>query len=95
MVFIHLTVSDPHPRQISFFIQDYENAAQRAVSLDERISNDAADVSNQYADLVSLAARQAMAGTELTISRDTSDQNNFNMSDVKMFMKYVGSPQNG
>ncbi|KAK6977760.1 hypothetical protein R3P38DRAFT_3472295 [Favolaschia claudopus] len=64
----------------------------RALALDQQILQDASRVSAQYADLVSLAARQAMAGIEITLS--TSDNGSgFNLSDVKAFMKDVGNSQ--
>ncbi|KAJ3525254.1 hypothetical protein NM688_g8429 [Phlebia brevispora] len=78
---------------VTFFIQDYPNAIERAIALDEKILGDAANVSAHYADLVSLAARQALGGTELTIGQSSADSTQFNTSDVKMFMKNLGSQQ--
>lgn len=63
----------------------------RAEALDQRILADAAKVSAHYADLVSLAARQAMGGTELTIGRNIAGSSEWNTSDVKMFLKDVGT----
>ena len=68
------------------FLQDYLAALQRALALDAQIIGNATSLSPHYGDLVSLAARQAMAGVEVTIGRD-SDSGSFNFSDVKMFMK--------
>lgn len=73
------------------FVIDYQNALARAVALDEKIMTAAANVSAHYADLVALAARQAMGGTELTVGRSTSDASQWNTSDTKMFMKNVGT----
>lgn len=73
--------------QITAFLLDYPNALDRAIVLDGQITANASSLSTHYADLASLAARQAMAGTELTIGHDTSDSSKFNFSDVKMFMK--------
>ena len=74
--------------QISNFLQDYPAAAQRSLALDAQITGNASTLSTHYADLVSLAARQAMGGVELTIGRNSeSDSGAFNFSDVKMFMK--------
>jgi hypothetical protein len=50
---------------------------------------DAMAVSTNYADLISLAARQTMGGTEITVSKLSSDQ--WDTTDVKMFMKNVGN----
>ncbi|KAF7794737.1 hypothetical protein EIP86_005875, partial [Pleurotus ostreatoroseus] len=48
-------------------------------------------ISAHYADLVSLAARQAMGGLELTLGRSSLDASQWNTSDVKMFMKNLGT----
>ncbi|KAF7790198.1 hypothetical protein EIP86_001150 [Pleurotus ostreatoroseus] len=73
------------------FVADYPNAYNRAIALDQKLTTAAARISNHYVDLVSLAARQAMAGTELTVSQGTSDPSQWNLSDIKMFMKNVGT----
>ena len=79
--------------QVTSFIADYPNALNRAIALDQKILTAAANVSEHYADLVSLAARQAMGGTELTIGQSTSHsgQLEWDTGDVKMFMKNVGT----
>ncbi|KAJ8095401.1 hypothetical protein PM082_023171 [Marasmius tenuissimus] len=74
-----------------FFIEDYENAAKRADELDQRIMNDTLAISGNYRDLVTLGARQAIAGIEITVSRRTDTA--WNMSDVKAFMKDTGISQ--
>lgn len=71
------------------FLQDWDDASKRAIALDSSILQKASSISSNYADLVSLTARQAMAGMELTISQDNGV---FNTSDVKMFMKNIGTP---
>ncbi|KAI0341899.1 hypothetical protein BDW22DRAFT_1484797 [Trametopsis cervina] len=74
-----------HPTQreaATTFLTDFPNAFQRAVTLDAAILKDATQISSQYADLVSLTARQAMAGTEITIGPNDP-------GDVKMFMKDI------
>ncbi|KAL0063806.1 hypothetical protein AAF712_009251 [Marasmius tenuissimus] len=76
---------------VNFFIKDYENAAKRADELDQRIMNDASTISGNYRNLVALGARQAMAGVEITVSRGTDQE--WNMSDVKAFMKDTGVSQ--
>ena len=61
---------------------------QRAVAFDTSLTQNATKlVSSQYADLVSLTARQAMAGVELTIG---GSNGNWNQSDIQMFMKETG-----
>ena len=52
---------------------------------------DASAISNNYADLVALGARQAMAGVDITVSKGTD--NAWNISDVKVFMKDTGVSQ--
>ena len=75
------------------FVADYPNALNRAIALDQKILAAATNVSDHYADLVSLAARQAMGGTELTIGQtmSSSGQVEWDTGDVKMFMKNVGT----
>ena len=64
---------------------DFPNSLERAKALDARIFSDASAISSNYADLVSLATRQAMAGMELTVGQDGSAAN------VMMFMQDTGS----
>ena len=71
------------------FLDDYENANERASALDSAVLQNATAISAQYGDLVSLAARQAFGSTEISISNGTDG--NWNMSDVKIFMKDVGN----
>ncbi|KAJ7924038.1 DUF1793-domain-containing protein [Mycena leptocephala] len=65
---------------IDAFMSDFPAARTRALALDQQILQDAAAVSQNYADLVSLGTRQAMAGG-----------GSLNLSDVKAFMKDVGN----
>lgn len=93
----HATYTRTGSRQVNNFVADYPNALARATALDQSIMSAATDIdsSGHYTDLVSLAARQAMGGTELTVgrntSRDASGSTQWNTSDVKMFMKNVGT----
>ncbi|GJE94471.1 hypothetical protein PsYK624_106410 [Phanerochaete sordida] len=73
---------------LTSFLQDYSNAVERAESLDLALATNASAVSPHAADLVSLAARQAFAGTELTVGGSGTS---FNTSDVKVFMKDLGA----
>ncbi|KAF8883867.1 hypothetical protein BD779DRAFT_1472365 [Infundibulicybe gibba] len=43
---------------IGAFVKDFPNACQRAIELDQKITSDALSISQDYADLVSLSARQ-------------------------------------
>ena len=52
------------------------------------MTTNASIISSHYADLVSLAARQTMAATELTVG--VAADGSFNTSDVKMFLKNIG-----
>lgn len=73
------------------FATGYMAALQRATALDKKIQDDASSVSSHYADIVSLAARQAMGGTELTIVQNSTGTSDWSTSDVKMFIKDLGT----
>ncbi|KAJ7585369.1 hypothetical protein C8J56DRAFT_828575 [Mycena floridula] len=73
---------------IDNFLADFPEALKRAVALDRQIMGAAQQVSDDYLDLVSLVTRQAIAGTDITISKSTSS--GWNMSDVKAFMRDTG-----
>jgi hypothetical protein len=68
---------------------DFPAARTRAIAFDQKILQDAAAVSQDYADLVSLGTRQAMAGIKITLT--TLPDGSFNLSDVRAFMKDVGN----
>ena len=70
------------------FINDFDNATQRAQALDQRILQDAASVSGLLGDLVSLAVPQVYGSAQITIGTDANG--NFDDSDVMIFMKNVG-----
>ncbi|KAJ6479162.1 hypothetical protein DFH09DRAFT_1215072, partial [Mycena vulgaris] len=76
---------------IDAFVEDFPSARARAIALDQKILQDAGAVSKEYADLVSLATRQAIAGVEITLS--TTESGGWNFSDVQAFMKDVGNSQ--
>ncbi|SJL15644.1 uncharacterized protein ARMOST_19148 [Armillaria ostoyae] len=78
------TISDA----TDFFLSDFSDAKQRAIDLDNKVMSDARQISDNYADLVTLAARQALA-VDITVSRDSKGQ--WNASDVMSFMKDVGN----
>ena len=50
---------------------------------------DAAQISSEYVDLVSLGARQTFGALDITVF--TGDNGNVDASDVKIFMKDVGT----
>ncbi|EMD37367.1 hypothetical protein CERSUDRAFT_114040 [Gelatoporia subvermispora B] len=68
---------------------NFNETVQRAQSLDNKIIQDALKISPQYADLVSLAARQVFGATEITVSNGSDRQ--WNISDTLMFMKDIGN----
>ena len=68
---------------------DFPSILDNAINLDQQILSAASAVSPQYANLVSLAARQTIGSTELTISKGSDGS--WNTSDVKAFMKDVGT----
>ncbi|KAJ7171489.1 hypothetical protein C8R46DRAFT_1263038 [Mycena filopes] len=74
---------------IAAFIDDFPAARTRAIALDTQILQAASAVSQDYADLVSLATRQALAGMDITLS--TKPDGSWNFSDVKAFMKDIGN----
>ncbi|THH15285.1 hypothetical protein EUX98_g9487 [Antrodiella citrinella] len=71
------------------FLLDSDDARQRAVALDTQILGDTSNISSAYFKLVSIAARQTLGATELTVANGTDG--NWNTSDVMMFMKDIGS----
>ncbi|KAF8883844.1 hypothetical protein BD779DRAFT_813306 [Infundibulicybe gibba] len=73
---------------IGAFVEDFPNARQRAIELDQKITTDALSISQGYADLVSLSARQTMGGIDITTSKGSDNQ--WNASDTMIFMKSVG-----
>ncbi|KAK7045353.1 hypothetical protein VNI00_007602 [Paramarasmius palmivorus] len=69
---------------IQAFLIDFSNAKSRAEILDDKILSEARKVSPNYADLVSLSARQTFGGVETAVSSSGS---------ARMFMKDVGISQ--
>lgn len=78
----------PSFEKISAFATDFSNARGRAEQLDARLISAANAISSDYADLLSIAARQVYGATELTIAKGSDGQ--FNKSDVMMFMRNIG-----
>ncbi|KAK0211727.1 hypothetical protein IW262DRAFT_1519488 [Armillaria fumosa] len=82
-----LTAYDTVKEAIDFFLSDFSGAKQRAITLDNSTISNASQISDDYADLVGLAARQALA-VDITVSKDRDNQ--WNTSDVMTFMKGIG-----
>ena len=74
--------------KIDYFLLDFSNAKARADALDSYLLASAMNISETYADIVAVSAREIMGSTELTVSMGTDNQ--WNMSDIMMFMKDVG-----
>ncbi|OCH88863.1 DUF1793-domain-containing protein [Obba rivulosa] len=74
---------------ISDFLINYTTTSQRAQALDSKIQQDALNISSEYADLVSLAARQVFGSIDITISKGSDGQ--WNTSDIMIFMKDMGN----
>ncbi|KAK7462172.1 hypothetical protein VKT23_007775 [Stygiomarasmius scandens] len=74
---------------VDFFLEDYESAVLRAEDLDARVLQDTASAAagkeEEYFNLVSLGARQTLAGFDITFTA-TQDNN----SDIKAFTKNTG-----
>ncbi|KAJ7585371.1 hypothetical protein C8J56DRAFT_946578 [Mycena floridula] len=73
---------------IDSFLADFPDALNRAVAFDQRVMQAADQVSLDYADLVSLVARQTLAGVDWTVSRTSNGD--WDLSDVKAFMRDTG-----
>ena len=74
--------------KVDYFLLDFSNAKARADDLDMYLLTSAANISEIYADMVAISARQVIGSTELTVSMGADNQ--WNMSDIMMFMKDVG-----
>ena len=74
--------------KVDSVVLDFSDAKDRSNKLDTQILGSANSISETYSNLVSLAARQAMGSTELTVGMGSDGK--WNSSDVKMFMKNIG-----
>ena len=86
-----ITCSRNNQHQIDSVTSDFSAAYDRAVALDAKIMGDAAKISSQYVDLVSLATRQTLSALEITAFNDSNGK--INSSDVMIFMKDIGTSQ--
>ena len=74
-------------------MNDYANAVETTAELDTKLQIAASNISSNYADLVSLSLRQVMGTMDITIKKDSD--NNWNTSDIKIFMKNIGGVGGG
>ncbi|KAI8993903.1 DUF1793-domain-containing protein [Trametes punicea] len=67
----------------------YPDVLDRAIAFDNAVVANASKISPHYVDLVSLAIRQTMGSMDITVS--TGSDGKPNASDVRIFMKDIGS----
>ena len=91
--FLYTLFLQRRPTQIEFFINDYNNATQSASNLDTKVQSDASAISSNYANLAALSLRQVLASTDITIKK--SSDNEWDLTDVKIFMKNIGNVGGG
>ncbi|KIY49337.1 DUF1793-domain-containing protein [Fistulina hepatica ATCC 64428] len=72
---------------VSFFLNDYSDALQRAQALDEQAQSDASQYGDNYAGIVVMSIRQALGAMEIT----RKSGNSFDTDDVLLFMKEISS----
>ncbi|PCH43429.1 DUF1793-domain-containing protein, partial [Wolfiporia cocos MD-104 SS10] len=65
---------------------NFAAALSRATELDNRVIAATSNISTDYTDIVSLGARQAFAGIDITVTNDTDGA-----WDIKIFMKNIGT----
>ncbi|KAH8101093.1 DUF1793-domain-containing protein, partial [Cristinia sonorae] len=70
---------------LAFFLNFQGVSFAHANAIDSQINSQAQQVSSDYAAVLAMSLRQAFAGTELTISKNSDGS--FNTSDVLMFTK--------
>ena len=75
--------------QIDAWTTSFSDIQARAIAFDEAVMGNASKVSSHYVDLVSLATRQTLGSLDITVSTDSTGQPN--ASDVRIFMKDLGS----
>jgi hypothetical protein len=70
-------------------ISNFSDVFSNAMAFDANITNMASSImpGGEYSDLVSLAIRQVLSSTELTIAKGADGT--FNTSDVMLFMRDV------
>ncbi|KIY67059.1 hypothetical protein CYLTODRAFT_376814 [Cylindrobasidium torrendii FP15055 ss-10] len=76
------------PDALTQFLANFENAQSAAVAFDTSFTDSAKKVSDEYAQLVSIGALQALGTMEWTVSQ--SSDGSWNISDSMAFMKDIG-----
>lgn len=66
-------------------MSDFDRASTAAIQFDTELLYNASIISTQYADLVSLSARQIFGSLDITISQGHGGD--WNASDILIFMK--------
>ena len=79
--------------KIEDVINHFDDALAAAITLDNKILSDGRQITQQYAEILALATRQAIGALEYTIDKTSSGH--FSTSDVKAFMKDMGSVGSG
>ena len=75
---------------LSFFHGDYATVSQMSAQFDSQIQSAASgNVSENYAALCAIAARQVYSGLEITVGKDASGA--YNTSDVMVFVKEIAT----
>ncbi|KAJ7068393.1 DUF1793-domain-containing protein [Mycena amicta] len=77
---------------ITSFLGDYKTAVTRNAAFDAKVQKDASAISDDYAAIVALSIRQAMAAMEITLSKNADGS--FNTTDILVFMKEISSDGN-
>ncbi|EJD03589.1 DUF1793-domain-containing protein [Fomitiporia mediterranea MF3/22] len=79
----------PDPQQATAaFLNDFPRAQSVAAQFDARISSAGRTISQSYADLLALSARQVMGSLDITISK--AADGSWKMWDLMVFMKNMG-----
>ncbi|KAJ3567658.1 hypothetical protein NP233_g6220 [Leucocoprinus birnbaumii] len=71
------------------FLNDFDNALNRSLVFENSVMSPASAISTEYADILCLVTRQVFGSLDITLSR-TAD-GSVNSSDVRVFMKDMGS----
>ncbi|KAI5120589.1 hypothetical protein M0805_002538 [Coniferiporia weirii] len=74
---------------VEFFLDDFTRAQSAAETFDEQLETAGAALSNNYADLLALGVSQVMGTLDITLA--SNNDGAWNFSDVKVFMKNIGS----
>ncbi|RDB22588.1 Glutaminase A [Hypsizygus marmoreus] len=77
---------------ISSFLSDFDNSLARAKAFDNKVNLDSSKISIDYAAIVALSLRQALATIEITITKN--NDGTWNTGDVLVFMKEISSNGN-